>query len=435
MMVIEEKIVPERYKMTELGEIPVEWEVRLIKEVADVISGGTPSKAVTEYWNEGTILWATPTDITRNNSKYIYETELSITELGLKKSSANLLPAGSILMTSRATIGERSIATAPISTNQGFKSFVCHDGLSNEYMYYYLEILKQYFLLNASGSTFLEVSKQVIENQVMAIPPHKEQQKIVEVLSTVDEQIENTEQLIEKTKELKKGLMQQLLTKGIGHTEFKVTEIGEIPVEWEAKKLEDLISDKVVISHIDGNHGSLYPRASEFVDRGTPYISANSIVSGSIDFSKAKYLSEERGNKFKKGVAKNEDVLFAHNATVGPVAILKTSAPKVILSTSLTLYRCDNNFLLPSYLSYYLDSPMFKIQYQKVMSQTTRNQVPITAQRKFLFLIPTIQEQEIIANTLGLVDERINYFTQEKERYTELKKGLMQQLLTGKIRV
>ncbi|WHP40421.1 restriction endonuclease subunit S [Lysinibacillus boronitolerans] len=425
----------EGYKMTELGEIPSEWRIKPIKEVADIVSGGTPSKSVKSYWENGEILWATPTDITKNKSKYIDKTELSITQLGLEKSSATLLPPGAILMTSRATIGERSIAKTFITTNQGFKSFICKADLNNEYMYYALEFLKPYFLVNASGSTFLEISKAATENQLMFLPLLKEQQKIASILSTVDEQIDKTEQLILKTKELKKGLMQKLLTKGIGHKEFKQTELGKIPAEWELIKIEELINRGFITSHIDGNHGSLYPRANEFIDSGIPYISANSIKNGRVNFEMAKYLSEKRASKFKKGVAKNGDVLFAHNATVGPVAKLKTDLDFVILSTSLTLFRCEAKVLSPDYLMYYLMSPLFINQYQKIMGQTTRNQVPITVQKQLQCIIPNIKEQQKIASILSTVDAQIEVYEEENAKYEELKKGLMQKLLTGQIRV
>lgn len=146
---------------------------------------------------------------------------------------------------------------------------------------------------------------------------------------------------------------------------YKMTELGEMPIEWEVTKIEELINSKFITHHIDGNHGSLYPRSDEFIDAGVPYISANSIKNGRIDFNMAKYLSAARAAKFKKGVAEDNDVLFAHNATVGPVALLKTKEDFVILSTSLTLFRCEADKLSSNYLMYYLMSPTFKHQYEK----------------------------------------------------------------------
>ena len=220
------------------------WEKVKVKDVCTIVNGGTPKTSVEEYWNSEDVVWITPTDITQLNSKYISDSSRKISTKGLSESSATLLPVGSVLMCSRATIGPCAINTIPVSTNQGFKSFICSERINNEYLYYLISILKDYFIDNASGSTFLEVSKSVVENCELMLPPLKEQQKIAEILSSVDAAIEKTEQVIAKTEEIKKGLMQQLLTKGIGHTEYKNSELGEIPLKWEIKQLKDLLEIK-----------------------------------------------------------------------------------------------------------------------------------------------------------------------------------------------
>lgn len=201
----------ERFKETEVGSIPEEWDVVRIKDVADIISGGTPSTVESKYWNNGTIFWATPTDIT-SNGKYISKTANYITESGLKNSSANLLPVGSVLMTSRATIGERCINKVPMCTNQGFKSFICRDNLHNEFMYYLIDMIKYELISLAGGSTFLEVSKSSVEAYKIILPCLEEQKQIASILSSIDEKIDQYESKKEKLQELKKGLMQKLLT-------------------------------------------------------------------------------------------------------------------------------------------------------------------------------------------------------------------------------
>ena len=124
----------------ENGENYPDWEEKKLGEVAEIYSGGTPSTQNKEFWN-GDILWVTPTDVT-SNDKYLYDTEKKITNLGLKKSSAKLLPINSILMTSRATVGEVVINKVEASTNQGFKSFVVSDENNHEFLYYRLITLK-----------------------------------------------------------------------------------------------------------------------------------------------------------------------------------------------------------------------------------------------------------------------------------------------------
>lgn len=200
------------FKDTVIGEIPVEWGIEKINDVAQIVSGGTPSKNQDKYWQKGNIAWATPTDITSNNNKYIYKTNSYITEEGLKKSSANLLPPGSILMTSRATIGARCINKVPMTTNQGFKSLICKKNLHNQYLYYLIDTLIKKLVHLSGGSTFLEVSKKDISNLRIPLPSLNEQKKIASILSEVDERIEMYKTKKEKLKELKKGLMQKLLT-------------------------------------------------------------------------------------------------------------------------------------------------------------------------------------------------------------------------------
>ena len=174
---------------------------------------------------------------------------------------------------------------------------------------------------------------------------------------------------------------------------------------YHVQTLQELIDLGYITYHLDGNHGGDYPRSEEFVDSGVPYIGANCIINGNIDFSKAKYLTPERANKLRKGIARDGDVLFAHNATVGPTVVLHTSEEKVILSTTLTAYRCNLDRVKPYYLKAYIQSDGFVRQYSSEMKQTTRNQVPITAQKKYLFLIPPLSEQDAFSAFVTQVDK------------------------------
>lgn len=208
-----------------------------------------------------------------------------------------------------------------------------------------------------------------------------------------------------------------------------------LPEGWKEERLDELLKNKTITVHIDGNHGSFYPKKEEFVSSGVPYISANCIQNGRIDFQKCKFLAPEKADKLQKGIAKDGDVLFAHNATVGPVALLKTSEERVILSTTLTLYRCDPIKLNNSFLYQYMSSTYFDTQYESIMRQTTRNQVPITAQREFVFLLPPLPEQKKIAAILSTWDRAIEGTEKLLANSQQQKKALMQQLLTGKKRL
>ncbi|MBI6087484.1 restriction endonuclease subunit S [Clostridium perfringens] len=199
------------FKETELGYIPKCWDIKRLGECADIVSGATPKTNIKEYWDNGNIHWATPTDIT-SSGKYINKTEKFITDSGLKNCSAKILPIGSILMSSRATIGERSLNTVPMATNQGFKSLICKSIVDNEFIYYYIEVLKERFIRLASGSTFLEISKKLVEDTKIIVPNLEEQKKIASILALIDEKIYRYENKKEKLEELKNGLMQSLMT-------------------------------------------------------------------------------------------------------------------------------------------------------------------------------------------------------------------------------
>lgn len=188
-----------------------EWSKQQLGDICNIINGGTPSTSVAEFWN-GKILWCTPTDITSCSTKYIYTTESKITESGLKASSATLLPKGALLLCSRATIGEVRIAGNAICTNQGFKSLVVHQNISNEWLYYMMHVLKSQMLEKAIGSTFLEISKKDLAELDIIVPEFTEQKAIAQVLSDMDSEIEQLEKKLAKYQQIKQGMMQELLT-------------------------------------------------------------------------------------------------------------------------------------------------------------------------------------------------------------------------------
>lgn len=188
-----------------------EWSKQQLGDICNIINGGTPSTSIPEFWN-GRILWCTPTDITSCTTKYIYNTESKITENGLKASSATLLPKGALLLCSRATIGEVRIAGNEICTNQGFKSLVVMQNISNEWLYYMVHILKSKMLEKAIGSTFLEISKKDLSELDIIVPDFLEQKAIAQVLSDMDSEIEQLEKKLAKYQQIKQGMMQELLT-------------------------------------------------------------------------------------------------------------------------------------------------------------------------------------------------------------------------------
>jgi len=217
---------------------------------------------------------------------------------------------------------------------------------------------------------------------------------------------------------------------------YKQSEAGIIPEDWTTPTIQGLLDRGAVIGHLDGNHGELYPRSNEFKESGVPYVTANDLCGRRVDFSNCKHLSEERARRFRKGVAKDGDVLFAHNATVGPTALLSTELEYVILSTTATYFRCNPDKLINTFLLYGLQSIYFVTQCRAVMAQSTRNQIPITAQRKLsITLPPSKAEQEAIAEALSDADALIESLEQLLAKKRQIKQGAMQALLTGKRRL
>ena len=184
-----------------------DWKETKIKNIAEVVGGGTPKTDIESYWN-GDIKWYTPSEI--GKTKYIKDSERHITEEGLKNSSAKLLPKNTILLSSRATVGEVSIALTECSTNQGFQSLITKNNVDAEFIYYLISNIKNEFLRRSSGSTFLEISKHEIKKIKINIPSLNEQKEIGKVLSNIDKKIFYLEDRINKTQEFKKGLLQQM---------------------------------------------------------------------------------------------------------------------------------------------------------------------------------------------------------------------------------
>lgn len=168
------------------------WANVKLADIAEIFSGGTPDTSNQDFWS-GEINWITPTEITKTGKYIVLETEKKITGAGLKNCSAKLLPKNSLVICTRATVGECSISTYPICTNQGFKNLVPKKNTTVEYLYYFIKSIKSKLIKLGSGSTFLEVSKGDIEKLKLYLPPLTEQIAIANILTTADKEIAELE--------------------------------------------------------------------------------------------------------------------------------------------------------------------------------------------------------------------------------------------------
>ena len=188
-------------------EFTDEWKEVKLGEVAEIIGGGTPSTTTTNYWNGG-IVWFNPSEI--GKKKYVSNSNRTISHQGLSNSGARLLPKGTVLLTTRATIGEIAIANVECTTNQGFQSVITGCEANNEYVYYFLSTQKEYLLRHSSGSTFRETPPSVIRNLPLRLPSLPEQRKIAALLSAVDERLAVEIAYVEQLKQQKTYLLRQM---------------------------------------------------------------------------------------------------------------------------------------------------------------------------------------------------------------------------------
>ncbi|MCA9828687.1 MAG: restriction endonuclease subunit S, partial [Nitrosopumilus sp.] len=204
-------------------EIPEEWEIMMLKDIADLSAGGTPSRFNSKYWDNGTIPWLSSGEI-RNN--VICDSNEKITFLGLEESAARLFPKGTVLIAITGqglTRGRTALLDIDASSNQSVIGIICKNNIIyNLFLWYCLQ--NQYWQLRSisQGSNQAGLNLNLLKTYTVFSPKDiPEQQKIASILSNVDSLIDQTQKEIEQAQKLKKGLMQKLLTRGIGHTRFK----------------------------------------------------------------------------------------------------------------------------------------------------------------------------------------------------------------------
>ena len=409
--------IPHGYKATALGIIPQEWEVRPLNYLGAICSGGTPDTEVAEYWN-GDIAWCTPSDITKLDTKYIESTEVKITAKGLKESSATLLPPRSIVVCTRATIGSAAICNTEIATNQGFKNIIPNEKANPEWLYYIIIYSKPRLVRIGCGSTFLEVSKKDFSRFKIVVPPLAEQRKIAEVLGVWDEAIEKQARQIEKLALRKRGLMQRLLTANLRLTGFSEP--------WQKVKLGE-ICERVTRKNIEDNQNVMTISAQRGFVAQTDFFN-KSVASETLE---SYYLV------FKDEFCYNKS--YSNGYPMGAIKRLSEADKAVVTS----LYICFN--VKPEtntnidYLSYYFDNGGLNRGLTKIANEGGRAHGLLNVTPKdffgLSFEIPSLKEQTAIAEVLIAADREIELAKEKLERLRRQKRGLMQQLLSGKKRV
>ncbi len=226
-----------------LFNIPDDWKWMKMGEISEVIGGGTPKTSISEYFANGDIPWLTPADLSNYELKYVSKGARNITDLGLSKSSARLLPKGTVLFTSRAPIGYVAIASNEIATNQGFKSFVLDGSIAeSEFVYYWLKANKELAESYANGATFLELSGKKAKILPIPIPPISEQKRIVEKLDALLSRIDHAIKELTESLELADDLFASSLNEAFNPLgSIKNAEgVYELPEGWEWRKIGEI---------------------------------------------------------------------------------------------------------------------------------------------------------------------------------------------------
>lgn len=374
------------------------WKVMKLSEVATIVGGGTPSSSKSEYFENGNIPWITPKDLSGYNKRYISKGERNITELGLKNSSAKLLPKNTVLLTSRAPIGYVAIASNEISTNQGFKSLVLNNGHIPEFFYYLLKNNVHILESRATGSTFKEISGKILKDTELSIPTPDIQQKIVDILSPLDDKIELNTQINQTLEQIAQALFKswfvdfdparakvQALSAGLsleqaelaamqaisGKTPEELTALSQTQPDRYAELVETAKAFPCEMVEVDGVEvpkGWEYKPADELFDIGigktplrkeTEWFSTNpddmqwiSIKdmgnSGVFITESSEFLTNQAVDKFNIRKIPENTVLLSFKLTIGRVSITtcETTTNEAIAHFKIT----DKSFLTTEYL-------------------------------------------------------------------------------------
>jgi type I restriction enzyme S subunit len=398
-------------------EIPEDWEEKSLGSLARrIVSGSTPSTSNPRFWN-GEIIWVTPEDLSENDSMYLSSSSRRITPKGLNNSSAQLIPKRSIVMSSRAPIGYVAIMDLEYATNQGCKSIELRDA-SPEFVYYSLVHNMPKIKQQGEGTTFAEISKSQLERVSLALPKSTiEQGNIANVLQTIDKTIEKTKHLIRKYKKVKQGLMQEFFD--------------------EVRRNEDSGWIKITLGH---------PEYFELATGGTPSTIVPEYWGGTIRWMASgdvhrKKIFDVDGRITDKGYENSNATLIPRDSvlialagqgkTRGTVAINRV---ELTTNQSVAAIIPNKGKIHPQYLYHYLDNKYLELR--SISAGAGRAGLSLAILGKYEITLPQkLTEQERVAQVLDRTDETIQSEESYQDKLIKAKTGLMQDLLTGRVRV
>jgi len=404
------------------------WKEYTIGQIAKIVGGGTPSTKNPEFW-DGKIPWLIPKDLSNYKFKYISKGHRNITELGLKRSSAKLLPKGTVLFTSRATIGNIAIANNKISTNQGFRNLICNEEIAfNEFIFYLLKYKTPEIERIASGSTYKEISGSKLKEVVILLPSVNIQKKIAKILSNFDDLIENNLRRIKLLEEIAQLIYHEWFVnyRFPGHESVPLvdsgTDFGFIPEGWKVKKLSNLVKTQ---------YG--YTQSASKVEIGPKFVRGTDINKTSyINWSTVPYckISETEMSKFK---LKKGDILIIRMANPGKSGIIEHSINAIFASYLIKLEIIED--LSPYYLFYFLQSEDYQKYIEIAATGTTRKSASANVLTNINILIPNKKVQTKFENIICILRKLLNNLVLKNEKLRLIRDLLLPKLISGQIDV
>ena len=378
--------------------LPENWCWTRLGKITNVVGGGTPSSSKKEYYDNGTIPWLSPADLSGYSDIYISRGQKNITELGLSKSSARLMPKDTVLLSSRAPIGYVAIASNSISTNQGFKNFLPSDAFYSRFLYWYLKSSKSLLESYASGTTFLELSGSKASMVEFPLPPLPEQKRIVHriesLFAKLDEAKEKIQQVLDGAEMRKAAILHKAFTGELTKNWRKENGISED--SWVEYTLQSVCTMKIT----DGTHKT--PTYSD-KENGVVFLSAKDITSGEINWENTKYITSELHKELYSRLAPQiNDILLAKNGTTGVAALVKEDKVFDIYVT-LALLRPNVEIVIPEYLLNIINSPLCKVQFNENLTGIGVPNLHLRDIKDVKIKVPSISEQEIISDKVEML--------------------------------
>lgn len=416
--------------------IPPGWREVRLRGAVEIIGGGTPDSSDARFWG-GEIPWLTPTEMTSLQSRFAITSERKITQLGLESSNCRLLSPGTLILSTRGTIGNLAIAGVPLTCNQSCEALVPREGVSSEYLYYLLVFLRPLLERLGAGTTFTSITRRDIRDIRFSIPEPPEQNIIAGALIQVDEALAAGESKLRAAGRQKTALMQQLFTLGMPghHKSFKGVRVFrqefEIPDEWEFAPL-----GKSVVSV---EYGTNAPSNDE--KHGLPVIAIPEVIAARFRLGECPFaeVSEQEAKALR---LENGDVLLVRTNGnpdyIGKSTVIGAEAVEqhIIFASYLIRVRTAPSALSGKYLNYFLASPLGRRQCLAMANTSAGNHnLGSRSIKQFWLPRPSPEEQMEIVQLVDASEDAIETAATEVTMLNRLKRSLLQNLLTGKVRV